>query len=256
MLFVGPHQPYLAYVADVLPSLGEEGVQTCTLRDLVPEGAAAAIETDPEVARLKSSADMVKAIEPAVRLYEEPPTEGMEVETPWADIWLSATDWAEAFDAPAPGTPHNEARDEVWEELLTMLVDKVDDEEVPTDQLRRALRQNGELTTALTKAWPLLEPTDLVGDLWDVPAYLRRCAPWLEPDEVKLLQREDPQAWTVSDLPLLDAARQRLGDPEASRRKSQRDAALAAEREEMSNVVDHLIATDDSEMQVMSMLRR
>ena len=29
VLFVGPHQPYLAYVADVLPSLGEEGVQTC-----------------------------------------------------------------------------------------------------------------------------------------------------------------------------------------------------------------------------------
>ena len=51
VLFVGPHQPYLAYVADVLPSLGEEGVQTCTLRDLVPEGAAAVVETDPDVAR-------------------------------------------------------------------------------------------------------------------------------------------------------------------------------------------------------------
>ena len=50
VLFVGPHQPYLAYVADVLPSLGEEGVQTCTLRDLVAEGAGAAIEADPEVA--------------------------------------------------------------------------------------------------------------------------------------------------------------------------------------------------------------
>ena len=62
VLFVGPHQPYLAYVADVLPSLGEEGVQTCTLRDLLPEGAAAQLEGDPEVARLKSSADMVKAI--------------------------------------------------------------------------------------------------------------------------------------------------------------------------------------------------
>jgi hypothetical protein len=38
-------------------------VQTCTLRDLVAEGAAAAIETGPGVARLKSSVDMVKAIE-------------------------------------------------------------------------------------------------------------------------------------------------------------------------------------------------
>jgi len=70
VLFVGPHQPYLAYVSDVLPSLGEEGVQTCTLRDLVPEGAAATPETDPEMARLKSSADLVKAIEAAVRFYE------------------------------------------------------------------------------------------------------------------------------------------------------------------------------------------
>ena len=103
VLFVGPHQPYLAYVADVLPSLGEEGVQTCTVRDLVPEGATAGPEPDPEVARLKSSVDMVRAIEPAVRLYEEPPTQGMEVATPWSDVWLSADEWAEAFASPDPG---------------------------------------------------------------------------------------------------------------------------------------------------------
>src|SRR6478672_3938170 len=95
VLFVGPHQPYLAYVADVLPSLGEEGVQICTLRDLVAEGATATVEADPDVALLKSSADMVRAIETAVRFYEEPPTKGMTVETDWADIWLSADDWAE-----------------------------------------------------------------------------------------------------------------------------------------------------------------
>ncbi len=76
VLFVGPHDPYLAYVADVLPSLGEEGVRTCTLRDLVPEGASAPSEADAEAARLKSSADMVKAIEKAVRFYEDPPPRG------------------------------------------------------------------------------------------------------------------------------------------------------------------------------------
>src|SRR3954470_13423711 len=86
VLVVGPHQPYLAYVADVLPSLGEEGLQICTLRDLVTEGAEATIEADPDVARLKSSAGLVGAIEPAVRLYEEPPTEARTVSTPWADV--------------------------------------------------------------------------------------------------------------------------------------------------------------------------
>jgi DNA helicase IV len=246
VLFVGPHQPYLAYVSDVLPSLGEEGVQTCTLRDLVAEGAAAAIEADPDVARLKSSADLVKAIETAVRFYENQPTQGMTVETQWSNIWLSPADWAEAFEAPEPGTPHNEARDQIWEELLTILMDSRADD-VPADPLRKSLLQNRDLRAALNRAWPLIEPTDLVADLWSVPAYLRLCAPWFSPDEVQTLQRQDAQAWTVSDLPLLDAARQRLGDPEAPRRKRRHDAAVAAEREQMARVLDNLIEVADDE---------
>ena len=256
VLFVGPHQPYLAYVADVLPSLGEEGVQTCTLRGLVAEGAGAAIEADPDVAHLKSSADLVKAIEAAVRFYEKPPTEGMTVETHWSDIWLSAADWAEAFGAPDPGTPHNEARDQIWEALLTILTDSHDGD-VPADLFRKSLLQNRELLTALNRAWPLLWAADLVADLWSVPAYLRMCAPWLSPNDAAKLQRQDAQAWTVSDLPLLDAARQRLGDPEASRRKRRHDAAVAAEREQMARVVDDLIEAADDEYGVglVTMLR-
>ncbi|MFE0192807.1 RNA polymerase recycling motor ATPase HelR [Streptomyces sp. NPDC058989] len=242
VLFVGPHQPYLAYVADVLPSLGEEGVRTCTLRDLVAEGDGATSEADPEVARLKSSADMVKAIETAVRFYEEPPAEGMTVTTDWSDIWLSAEDWAAAFRAPEPGTPHNEAREQIWAELVAILLDKYDGDEVSPESFQRSLRHDEELVTTLHRAWPLLEAADLVGDLWSVPAYLRMCAPWLSRDEVRRLQRKEaPQAWTVCDLPLLDAARQRLGDPEAARRKRRQEAALAAQRAHMTQVVDNLI---------------
>lgn len=254
VLFVGPHQPYLAYVADVLPSLGEEGVRTCTLRDLVAEGAGAAIETDPDVALLKSSATMVKAIETAVRFYEEAPAQGMTVTTSWSDIWLSADDWAEAFEAPEPGTPHNEARDQIWEQLLTILMDKHDGD-VPPDLFRMSLLNNKELVSALNRAWPLLEAPDLVGDLWSVPAYLRMCAPWLAPDHVSKLQREDAQAWTVSDLPLLDAARQRLGDPEASLRKRRHNASVAAQRDRMASVIGDLLEADDDGEGAVTMLR-
>ncbi|UQW99555.1 RNA polymerase recycling motor ATPase HelR [Streptomyces sp. RerS4] len=254
VLFVGPHQPYLAYVADVLPSLGEEGVQTCTVRDLVAEGAAAPPESDPEVARLKASADMVKAIETAVRMYEEPPTKGMTVSTPWADIRLTADDWAEAFEA-ATGIPHNEAREHIRDELATILLDKLDSDDVSPDQFRKSLRYDEELVEALNGAWPLLEAAELVGDLWSVPAYLRRCAPWLDRDDVRTLQRADAQAWTVSDLPLLDAARQRLGDPDAARRQSRRNAAVAAERERMAGVIDDILAADDDGEGAVTMLR-
>ena len=259
VLFVGPHQPYLAYVSDVLPSLGEEGVQTCTLRDLVPEGAAAANESDPEAARLKSSADMVKAIDAAVQFYEQPPAKAMTVGTDWGDIHLSAADWAEAFDAPEPGTPHNEARYQIWEELLTILTDSRPDEDIPPGQLRTSLLRNQELRITFSRAWPLLEPTDIVGDLWSVPAYLRKCAPWLSPEDVRTLQRPDAQAWTVSDLPLLDAARQRLGDPEVSQHERRRAAAVAAEREQKARVVESLIemgaAEDEYGTGLVTMLR-
>lgn len=92
MQFVGPHQSYLAYVANVLPSLGEEGVQGCTLQDLVAEGNAAVPEADSEVARLKSLAAMVQATEPAVAMYEQPPSQGMLVQTPWEELWLGSAD--------------------------------------------------------------------------------------------------------------------------------------------------------------------
>ena len=108
--------------------------------------------------------------------------------------------------------------------MLKILVGKHDDDDVPEDVLRRVLAQNAELTGAFSRAWPLLQYTDVVGDLWTVPAYLRMCAPWLSPDDAGMLRRQDPTVWTVSDVPLLDAARQRLGDPGASRRKRRQDA--------------------------------
>ena len=63
------------------------------------------------------------------------------------------------------------------------------------------------------------------------------------PDEVRALRRDDPEAWTYADLPLLDAARLRLGDPEASRRRRRTQAAEARERARMGEVIDDLRTT-------------
>jgi hypothetical protein len=255
VLVVGPHQPYLAYVAYVLPSLGEEGVQLCTVRDLVPEGPTATAESDPGVAALKSSAALAAAVDRAVKMYETPPSEPLPVETPWGDLWLSGADWAEAFQAAGSDLTHNEARDGVWEALLGILIDQLDDGEAPPHLVRRYLLQSDALTGAFSKAWPLLDSVGVVADLWSVPDYLRLCAPWLTGDEVQTLQRPDARAWTTADLPFLDAARMRIGDPGEYRRRRERKAALAAEREMRERVADDLIAADDSEMSIMSMLR-
>lgn len=254
VLFVGPHQPYLDYVADILPGLGEDGVATCTLRDLVPEGADAVDEPDPRVAGLKSSARLVGAVERAVRYHEQPPAEVTLIRTPWTDLLLHPEEWADAFDAVEGGTSHNDARELVLDELMTMLAAKLADE-APEALVRRSLRTNDDLLRAMRGAWPVLDAAGVIADLWSVPSYVRLCAPWLEEAEIAALQRTNPRAWTVADLPLLDAARRRIGDPDASRRRVRNEAAMAAQRELRERVMDDLIAADDSEMAVMSMLR-
>ena len=93
----------------------------------------------------------VAAIETAVRFHEEPPSNGLLVETPWSEVWLSRDDWAEAFAAPA-GTPHNEARDRILDELIAIVVDR-HDRDVPSNALRGALQQNTDLVTTLHRAW-------------------------------------------------------------------------------------------------------
>jgi hypothetical protein len=253
VLVVGPSQPYLAYVEDVLPSLGEDGVRTCTIADLVAEGAAAGPEPDPAVSALKSTARMVGAIDAAIRFHQEPPTDELEISTPLVDVVVEPADWADAFEAPEPGTPHNEARQQIRDALLDRLADRYPDD---APQLRRGLRGSRELTAAINRAWPLLSATDLVGDLWSVPAYLRLCAPWLSPSEVRSLQRSDSQAWTIDDLPLLDAARRLLGDADTERRTRERETLAAQNRARMDSVVDDLLASrahDDGEG-LMSML--
>ena len=248
VLVVGPHQPYLSYVADVLPSLGEDGVQTCTLAEIVVEGVHALPEADREVARLKSSVAMIEAVEAAVQFYEEPPRQPMLVTTDMAEIWLSVDDWASAFEAPGPAAAHNEVHGEIRDELVAILLDKVDEEIdedgniASTDELRGALTANEELNDVLNRAWPMLEPTEVIADLWSVPAYLRRCNPSLTDAEVKLLTRPTEAPWTESDLPLLDAARRRLGDAHLAEREREHAKTIAAEREHIERIVDDFSA--------------
>ncbi|WP_029088320.1 RNA polymerase recycling motor ATPase HelR [Brevibacterium album] len=258
VLVIGPHRPYLDYVADVLPALGEEGVRMCTLADLVPEGESASGEDAPEARRLKESADPVAALEAAVAIYEEPPAEALWAETPWADLLVDRAVWQEAFDAREPGTSHNAARDQVWEALVEILHDRAVDAggEVPSlSRFRSALAQDEELRTAFSRAWPLLRPQEIVGDLWTVPDYARLCLPGLSEEQARLLVRERAQAWTAADLPFLDAAHRRIGDPDAQRHARRRAAARAAEAEERERVAADLISADDGDLQIMSMLR-
>jgi len=254
VLVVGPSHPYLDYVADVLPSLGEQEVAMAVPSDFVPEGATLAPERSPEAAALKGEARLLDAVTAAVEAYEVPPTVELLVDTQWGESFLGAADWAEAFTAPEPGTPHNEARGVVWEALLEILADQ-QPAGVPARLLRRELEADEALRRRFNRSWPLLDPVGVVADLWASPDLLRRCAPWLSTEEAAALRRENPREWTRADVPYLDAARRRIGDPEAPGRIRRARAEAEADREQMDLVVDQLIAADDDGEGLVTMLR-
>ncbi|MBM7753917.1 hypothetical protein JOE53_002637 [Microbacterium laevaniformans] len=289
LLFVGPHRPYVDYVDDVLPSLGEDGALVCAVNDLV-DGGDVGEEDDPEVRRLLGDGRVVDAVGAAVRLWQRPPRRRTPIETAWGAVVLGPAEWSEVF-ADADGLPHNALRVHAWERLLDVLEDRVDDElrdgggggdgwgegwgeasrSSPRsgddfdaygagwdadESTRETLENDEELQALFDRAWPLLDPDALLCGLLTTGEMLRRCAPWLSAVEVDvLITRGAPTRWTDVDLPLLDAARRSVGDPHSEVRARRDRRAAAEEHRVMSDVVSDLIAADDGDLRLMSMLR-
>ena len=78
VLVVGPNRVFLSYIEQVLPSLGEAGVQIGTLGDLVPHVRVGGHD-DEDVARVKGDLRMVDLIRHAVRDRERPLREPLRV---------------------------------------------------------------------------------------------------------------------------------------------------------------------------------
>ena len=205
----------------------------------------AAAETDPDVARLKSSARLVEAIEPAVRFYEEPPSGRLtRRDRRGPSVRLTADDWAEAFDAADPGTPHNEAReaDLGRDAGRSCIVDAGhDDVAGPTGCGRVAAAERASCATRCNRAWPLLEADGPGRRSVDRPRLPADVRPLAEPRRGRArCSATDPQAWTVLGP---TAARRGAAAPRRSggapTQRGGADAAVARRaRGAMAEVID------------------
>src|SRR6187549_1697595 len=72
VLVVGPNRLFLGYIEQVLPSLGEAGVELAVLADLIPDGVPVRGYDRPETARVKGDPRMVRVLAKAVRDRERP----------------------------------------------------------------------------------------------------------------------------------------------------------------------------------------
>ena len=227
VLVVGPNRLFLAYIEQVLPSLGESGVDLAVLADLVDHVTIKGRDRE-EVARLKGHEVMTtvlaKAVRDRKRALRRPLRIGLGLQT----LSLSVSTSADIVrDARRRYRFHNAGRRFVEREVAFHLAESARTPLDP-DDVWRQVRRNPEVRAALEEMWPVLTPAQLLHDLFGSKALLRLAAGRnLADPRVELLFRPrsafvDEVVWTHDDVPLLDEARALLG-PKPRRSKREDD---------------------------------
>ncbi|WP_129336842.1 HelD family protein [Cellulomonas endophytica] len=237
VLLVGPSRTFLRYIDQVLPSLGETGVVTTTVAELVP-GVVADGREDDAVAALKGRAAMAEVVARAVRHRQRVPDAPVTVRLDGRTVVVRPGDVVAAMGrARRNGRPHNEARATFVREMLSRLagqyVAQLGYEVAPEDRAEvvEELRTTREIRVALNLAWMPLTPQKLLSDLWSRPWRLEHAAPMLTPAERELLRRDPDAPWTPADVPLLDEAAELLGEDDAAARAQAREDARRRQEE-------------------------
>ena len=216
VLVIGPNRLFLSYIEQVLPSLGEAGVEIAVLADLVPHVRASGSDR-PEVARVKGDLRMAKLIARAVRDRERPLRRTAVVPYGVEYLRISPEESSQliAF-ARKRARGHNSGRKHLEAAFFELLASKMR-EPIDPGVLRDRVRETIEVREALERMWPVLAPSELLNDLLGSRALLRLAGSrWFDEAELASLHRaraEDPWSivWSNQDVPLLDEALEVLG---------------------------------------------
>ena len=217
VLVVGPNRLFLGYIEQVLPSLGEAGVELVVLADLLPEPVSVRGDDAPVAARVKGDLRMAAVLARAVRDRRRPLRDDLTVGLGVETLHLTTQRSAQIVsDARRRARTHNAGRRFVEQAVFDALAASSRNEASATD-VRERLRQTIELREALDWMWPVLTPAQLVHDLFGSRALLRSAAgDDLDDTEQAALYRQraesiDDVVFTNDDVPLLDEARALLG---------------------------------------------
>ncbi|MCU1353270.1 MAG: helicase, superfamily [Acidimicrobiales bacterium] len=223
VLVVGPNRLFLAYIEQVLPSLGEAGVDLQVLADMVDDVSIRGNDR-PRVGRVKGDERMAKVVAKAVRDRERGLTSDLRVGVGLQTLTLRArTSESIVRDARRRYRIHNAGRRYVEQQVAQALADSA---RTPVDagDVWSSVRRMPDVREALDRMWPVLTPAQLLHDLFGSAALLRLAGRRaFDADELAALHRPraahvDDVVWTQDDVPLLDEARALLGPRSRKRR--------------------------------------
>lgn len=233
VLIIGPSPVFLRYIEQVLPALGETGVVSMTVGELVPGVCVTRSEPD-DVAEIKGRAVWEKVIQRAVRARQRVlPTQ--ELKVGGIRLTLDPDQVRTAHTrARRTGQPHNQARVTFVRVMLNFLAEQYQArseqaKDYEIEDIIEDIRRAKDVRVALNLCWMPLTATGLIKDLFTKPHRLAEAAPEFDQHTLAQLHQTEFMGWTTADIPLIDEAAELIGqDDEAVRA---RDQARQAQRE-------------------------
>jgi DNA helicase IV len=217
VLVVGPNRLFVAYIEQVLPSLGEAGVDISVLADLVRPKVRVDLLDDEAAAWVKGDSRMVEVLSRAAHDRERRLRDELVIGFGLQRLRISVADTARIIkEARRRSRGHNSGR-KVVEQLFFEALAASARRPVDSKTVQERIRYELPVREALDWMWPVLTPAHLLHDLYGSRALLRSANHGVFTDEeIQRLYRPrgdhvDEVIWRFQDVPLLDEARAVLG---------------------------------------------
>jgi DNA helicase IV len=171
VLVVGPNRVFLRYIEQVLPSLGEAGIEQVVLSDLVPDVNWARYGVDQpdsqRAATVKGDIRMANVIDQAVTDRERPLRADVVVPFRTGYLRLRADESHRIVRAAQRRfRRHNAARRWVEGEIWAAMAATWRDGALTAQEVKEGVRNTPQIREALERMWPLLTPAQFLHDLF------------------------------------------------------------------------------------------
>jgi DNA helicase IV len=215
VLVLGPSRAFLRYIAQVLPSLGEEAVVQTTISDIAPK-AKVRMEEPLDVRRLKGDARMGAVLRRGLEGRRRRLEQDVSLRVRFARASLPAERVNELVASiVARPAPYKAGRSALRARLVSearRVFRKSARLGADEAWFEKELTSTDEFKALLDTLWPSISPTALVRDLLSSRPQLERAASGiLAEDEWPMLLRGRDNSgtstrWSIDDLALLDEA--------------------------------------------------
>ena len=226
VLIVGPSRVFLRYIEQVLPSLGESGVVSVTMGDLIPGIKARGVDSET-VSAIKGREVWARIAKQAVRAIQRLPRHDQLLEVWSRSVTLTPADVRAARNrARSTNKQHNIARTGFALELIDVLAKRLiieagdarTEAEIDPEDLRMwrdEVRSSMDARRAINLAWMPTSSVTLLERLYARPDFLAQVNQMagspLSKQDMAAVYRPKGSQLTISDVPILDELEEYLG---------------------------------------------